>query len=96
MANLNRLDGREIKDESLLEEIRGDCVPYYHHSYIQRTINVWSNAYIPSISAITVSYTSDENALSDLQYFFLVKREGENVKLLGIYKVTEKGLKSVY
>lgn len=96
LANLNRLDGREIKDESLLEEIRGDCVPYYHHSYIQRTINVWSNAYIPSISAITVSYTSDENALSDLQYFFLVKREGENVKLLGIYKVTEKGLKSVY
>lgn len=96
LANLNRLGGREIKDESLLELIRSNCVPYYHYSYIQRTINVWSNTYTPNISGIIISYTSETGMLSESQYFFLVKREEENVKLLGIYKVTEKGLKSVY
>lgn len=96
LANLNRLGGREIKDESLLELIRINCLPYYHYSCVQDTIDLWSDVYIPSISGIIVSYISETDNLSDFQYFFLVKREEEKVKVLGIYKITENELKSVY
>ena len=96
LINLNRLGGREIKDKSLLELIRNNCLPYYHYSYIQGEIEGWSNAYIPNISGIVISYISETGDISEFQYFFLVKREQENVKLLGIYRITENGLKSVY
>lgn len=96
LANLNRLGGREIKDKTLLDLIRSNKIPYYQYSNIQGTIRYWSDCYLPNISGITVSYSFREGDFSDYKYFFLVKRQSEDLKLLGIYRVTEKGIKTVY
>lgn len=96
LANLNRLGGREIKDEILLKLIRANSIPYYHYSNIQGTIKFWSDFYLPNLSGIVVSYISETDNLSDFQYFFLVKREMESIKLLGLYKISDGKLTTVY
>ena len=97
LANLNRLGGREIKDEELLGLIRNNSKPYYHYSQIQDTLSYMAEIYTPDISGLEITYVSDEASISsEKSYFFLVKRKGEELQILGIYKITDRGLKDVY
>lgn len=97
LANLNRLGGREIKDEALLSLIRSNCKPYYHYSAIQENFSYMAEMYTANVSGLGITYFSDESSISsETSYFFLVKRKGEELQILGMYKITEKGLKDVY
>lgn len=97
LANLNRLGGREIKDEVLLNLIRNNCKPYYHYSQIQDTLSYMAEMYTPDVSGLEITYISDETSItSETSYFFLVKRKGEKLQILGMYKITDRGLKDVY
>lgn len=97
LANLNRLGGREIKDEALLSLIRNNCMPYYHYSQIQNSFSYMAEMYAPDISGLEITYVSDETSIpSEANYFFLVKRKNEEVQILGIYKIVDQKLKDVY
>lgn len=97
LATLSRLGGREIKDDVLLDLIRNNYVPYYHYSQIQNTFSYISEIYASDISGLTITYTSDKiDVSSETSYFFLVKRKDKETRILGIYKITDRGLKDVY
>lgn len=97
LATLNRLGGKEIKDQEFLRLIRNDSKPYYNYSVIQYTYGYMGEFYASDISGITITYSDEESVNGEEQnYFFLTKRVGEEIKLLGIYNVIDSKLKSVY
>lgn len=97
LANLNRLGGREIKDDVLLRLIRDNCKPYYHYSAIQESFSYMAEMHPADLSGLGITYLSDESTItSEASYFFLVKRRGEGLQILGLYKITDNGLKDVY
>lgn len=97
LATLNKLGGREIKDSTFLSLIRNNSMPYYNYSIIQYVYGYMSEIYAPNISGITISYPDEEsiNGQSN-DFFFLTKREDDEIKLLGIYHIVDSKLKSVY
>lgn len=97
LANLNRLGGREIKDDVLLRLIRDNCKPYYHYSAIQESFSYMAEMHPADLSGLGITYLSDESTItSEASYFFLVKRRDEGLQILGLYKITDNGLKDVY
>lgn len=97
LATLNKLGGREIKDTTFLSLIRNNSMPYYNYSIIQYVYGYMSEMYAPNISGITISYPDEENINGQSHdYFFLTKREDDEIKLLGIYHIVDSKLKSVY
>ncbi|ANU44617.1 hypothetical protein ADH76_03540 [Enterocloster clostridioformis] len=97
LATLNRLGGKEIKDQTFLGLIRNNSKPYYNYSIIQYTYGYMAECYASDVSGIVITYPDEKNMNGQAQnYFFLTKRVGDEIKLLGIYNIRGNKLKSVY
>lgn len=94
LENLNRLNGREIKNETLLNKIRQNSTPYYKYTLIQQSYESFSHLTNCKFSGLTVVYDSGTN--QEATFFFFVQREDENIKLLKIYQVLGSEIVSVY
>lgn len=97
LATLNRLGGKEIKDQVFLGLIRNNSKPYYNYSTIQYTYGYMAGCYVSDVSGIAITYLDEENMKGQAQnYFFLTKRVNDEIELLGIYNIKGNKLKSVY
>lgn len=56
-----------------------------------------AECYASDVSGIVITYPDEKNMNGQAQnYFFLTKRVGDEIKLLGIYNIRGNKLKSVY
>lgn len=94
LESLNRLDGREIKNEVLLEKIRENSIPYYQNSMIQHYYSYLLGMANAKLSGITIVY--DSGTEEEASFFYYVEREGDEIQLLGIYQIVDNQLLSVY
>jgi len=94
LENLNCLNGKEIKNETLLKKIRENSIPYYKYSMLQQSYDYLMKITQCKFSGITIIYDAESDHESS--FFYFVKREGENIELLGIYEIIDNVLHSVY
>lgn len=91
LENLDRLQGKKIRNKTLLQKIRENSIPYYVYTKIQENISV--GLFTGNLSGLYVVY--DWGTQEEAAFFYLVKKKEDNVELLGIYEITDGGIKSV-
>lgn len=94
LQNLDTLNGKEIKNDVLLDKIRQNSLPYYKYTLLQQSYEYFLYIADCKFSGLTVVY--DAGTDQETTFFFFVQRDEENVKLLGIYQVMDDGIESVY
>lgn len=94
LQNLNKLSGRDIKNEVLLEKIRENSIPYYKNSLIQHCYSYMMGIVQGKLSGITIVY--DYGTEEEASFFYYVKRDGDEIQLMGIYQIIDDELHSVY
>lgn len=94
LENLDNLNGKKIKNPRLLEKIRSNSIPYYRYSLIQQSYKFFLEMADCRLSGVTITY--DAGTDQEASFFYFVRKDGENVNLLGIYEIADGKLKSVY
>lgn len=94
LESLNKLNGREIKNEVLLEKIHENSIPYYQNSMIQHYYSYFLGTADAKFSGITIVYDSETE--EEASFFYYVERVGDEIQLLEIYQIVDNQLQSVY